>query len=423
MIFLAHPFFHYKNNVFNIENVNVLDIAKNIGTPVYCYSLNAIKNNYKQLQKNLPNNSIICYAVKSNSNLSILSLLGSLGAGADVVSEGEIRRAIAAGISPNKIVFSGVGKTEQEINFALDNRILQFNIESIEELSLINTIACQKNIIAPVSIRINPNINADTHNKITTGLNVNKFGIPEELIDQILNKDLIGIRIIGISVHIGSQISNLHIFQNTIDRIKKIIKTFKQRNIQIIRADLGGGLGIPYKSSDVFPTIQEYGNLLTQNFENENYQIICEPGRALVGNTGILVTKVLYRKNNQEKNHIILDAGMNDLIRPALYDAEHTIIPAVSSSTSTQLQSYDIVGPICESDDTFAYNYHINNLQRGEIVVICTTGAYGSSMSSNYNSRLLVPEVMVNNSSYDVIRHRQTYEDMLKDEIILEFNK
>ena len=422
MIFLAHPFFHYKNNVFNIENVNVLDIAKNIGTPVYCYSLNAIKNNYKQFQKNLPNNSIICYAVKSNPNLSILSLLGSLGAGADVVSEGEIRRAIAAGISPNKIVFSGVGKTEQEINFALDNRILQFNIESIEELSLINTIACQKNIIAPVSIRINPNINADTHNKITTGLKVNKFGISEESINQILNKDLIGIRIIGISVHIGSQISNLHIFQNTIDRIKKIIKTFKQHNIQIIRADLGGGLGIPYKSSDVFPTIQEYGNLLTQNFQNENYQIICEPGRALVGNTGILVTKVLYRKNNQEKNHIILDAGMNDLIRPALYDAEHTIIPAISS-TSTQLQSYDIVGPICESDDTFAYNYHINNLQKGEVVVICTTGAYGSSMSSNYNSRLLIPEVMVNNSSYDIIRHRQTYEDMLKDEVILEFNK
>ncbi|AHC39318.1 diaminopimelate decarboxylase [Ehrlichia muris] len=422
MIFLAHPFFHYKNNVLNIENVNVLDIAKNIGTPVYCYSLNAIKNNYKQFQKNLPNNSIICYAVKSNSNLSILSLLGSLGAGADVVSEGEIRRAIAAGISPNKIVFSGVGKTEQEINFALDNRILQFNIESIEELSLINTIACQKNIIAPVSIRINPNISADTHNKITTGLKVNKFGIPEELIDQILNKDLIGIRIIGISVHIGSQISNLHIFQNTIDKIKKIIKIFKQRNIQIIRVDLGGGLGIPYKSSDVFPTIQEYGNLLTQNFENENYQIICEPGRALVGDTGVLLTKVLYRKNNQEKNHIILDAGMNDLMRPALYDAEHTIIPAVSS-TSTQLQSYDIVGPICESDDTFAYNYHINNLQKGEIVVICTTGAYGSSMSSNYNSRLLVPEVMVNNSSYNVIRHRQTYEDMLKNEVILKFSK
>ncbi|ABD45270.1 diaminopimelate decarboxylase [Ehrlichia chaffeensis str. Heartland] len=420
MIFLANPFFHYKNNILSIENVNVLDIAKNVGTPVYCYSLNAIKNNYRQFQENLPNNSIVCYAVKSNSNLSILSLLNSLGAGADVVSEGEIRRAIAAGISPNKIVFSGVGKTEQEINFALDNRILQFNVESIEELSLINTIACQKNIIAPVSIRINPNINADTNDKITTGLKVNKFGIPEELLDQIFNKDFTWIKIIGISVHIGSQISNLHIFQNTIDKIKKIIKIFKQHNTQIIRVDLGGGLGIPYKSSDTFPTIQEYANLLKKNFENENYQIICEPGRALVGNTGILLTKVLYRKYNQEKSHIILDAGMNDLIRPALYNAEHTIIPAISS-TSTQLQPCDIVGPICESDDTFAHNYHIHNLQNGEIVAICTAGAYGSSMSSNYNSRLLIPEVMVNNSSYDIIRSRQTYEDMLKDEIILEF--
>ncbi|RZB13153.1 diaminopimelate decarboxylase [Ehrlichia minasensis] len=421
MIFLANPFFHYKNNILNIENVNVLDITKDIGTPVYCYSLNAIKNNYKQFQENLPNNSIICYAVKSNSNLSILSLLNSLGAGADVVSEGEIRRAIAAGISPNKIVFSGVGKTEQEISFALDNRILQFNVESIEELSLINTIACKKNIMAPVSIRINPNISADTNDKITTGLKVNKFGIPEELLDQILNNNFIGTRIIGISVHIGSQISNLNIFQNTINKIKKIVKTFEQHNIQIIRVDLGGGLGIPYKSADTFPTIPEYANLLKQNFENENYQIICEPGRALVGNTGVLLTKVLYHKHNQEKSHIILDAGMNDLIRPALYNAEHTIISAIS--TSTPLQLYDIVGPICESDDTFAYNYHINNLQNGEIVAICTTGAYGSSMSSNYNSRPLVPEVMVNNSNYNIIRHRQTYEDMLKDEVILDFNK
>ncbi|WDM85006.1 diaminopimelate decarboxylase [Ehrlichia sp. JZT12] len=421
MFFLAQQFFQYKHNILNIENVNVLDIAKNIGTPVYCYSLNAIKSNYKQFQDNLPPNSIICYAVKSNSNLSILSLLSSLGAGADVVSEGEIRRAIAAGISPTKIVFSGVGKTEQEINFALDNRILQLNVESIEELSLINKIACQKNIIALVSIRINPNISADTNDKITTGLKINKFGIPEELLDQVLNNNFIGIRITGISVHIGSQISNLHIFQKTIDKIKKIVKNFEQHNIQIARVDLGGGLGIPYNNSDTFPTIKEYASLLKNNFEKENYQIICEPGRALIGNTGILLAKVLYHKNNQEKKHLILDTGMNDLIRPALYNAEHTIIPVVISSTP--IESFDIVGPICESDDTFAYNYHINDLQNGEIVAICTTGAYGSSMSSNYNSRLLVPEVIVNKNSYNIIRHRQTYEDMLKNEVILKFNK
>ncbi|MGN7618521.1 MAG: diaminopimelate decarboxylase [Ehrlichia sp.] len=363
----------------------------------------------------------MCYAVKANSNLSILSLLNSLGAGADVVSEGEIRCAIAAGISPTKIVFSGVGKTAQEISFALDNRILQFNVESIEELSFINKIACQKNIVAPVSIRINPDISADTNDKITTGLKINKFGIPEELLDQVFNTTLMGVRIIGISVHIGSQISNLCIFQKTIDKVRKMAKIFEQHSIQIIRLDLGGGLGIPYKNSDTFPTIQEYANLLKNNFENENYQIVCEPGRALIGNTGVLLSKVLYHKSNKEKKHLILDAGMNDLIRPALYNAEHTIIPAVISSAPIKL--FDIVGPICESDDTFAYDYHINDLQNGEIVAVCTTGAYGSSMSSNYNSRLLAPEIMVNNDNYRTIRSRQTYEDMLKNEIILKFNK
>ncbi|QGR02598.1 diaminopimelate decarboxylase [Ehrlichia ruminantium] len=421
MLFMANPFFYYKSNVLHIENVSTLEIANSIGTPVYCYSLNAIKNNYRQFKENLPNNSTICYAVKSNSNLSILSLLNSLGSGADAVSEGEIRRAIAAGISPNKIVFSGVGKTEQEISFALDNRILQLNVESIEELHLINKISHHKNIIAPVSIRVNPNINAKTNDKITTGLKVNKFGIPEESLDQVFDNLLTNTKIIGISVHIGSQIANLAIFQNTIDKIKQIVKIFEHHNIQILRVDIGGGLGIPYKNSDVFPTIQEYTNLLKNNFEKEYYNIICEPGRALVGNTGILLAKVLYHKSNYEKKHLILDAGMNDLIRPALYNAEHTIIPAVVSSEPHL--SFDIVGPICESDDTFAYNYLINNLDNNEIVAICTAGAYGSSMSSNYNSRPLVPEVIVNEDSYHIIRSRQTYEDMLKNETILEFNK
>ncbi|GAT77400.1 diaminopimelate decarboxylase [Ehrlichia ruminantium] len=419
MLFLANPFFHYKSNVLNIENVSVLNITNSIGTPVYCYSLNAIKNNYIQFKENLPNNSIICYAVKSNSNLSILSLLSSLGSGADAVSEGEIRRAITAGISPNKIVFSGVGKTEQEISFALDNRILQLNVESIEELQLINKISYHKNIIAPVSIRINPNINANTNDKITTGLKVNKFGIPEESLDQVFNSSLTNIKIIGISVHIGSQIANLGIFQNTIDKVKRIVKIFEQHNIHILRVDMGGGLGIPYKNSDIFPTIQEYTNLLKNNFEKESYNIICEPGRAIVGNTGILLAKVLYHKSNYEKNHLVLDTGMNDLIRPALYNAEHTIIPAVVSSKSHL--SFDIVGPICESDDTFAHSYWINNVDNNEIVAICTVGAYGSSMSSNYNSRPLVPEVIVNKDNYHIIRHRQTYNDMLKDEIILKF--
>ena len=421
MLFLANPFFHYNSNVLNIENVSVLDITNSIGTPVYCYSLNAIKNNYIQFKENLPNNSIICYAVKSNSNLSILRLLSSLGAGADAVSEGEIRRAIAAGISPNKIVFSGVGKTEQEISFALDNRILQLNVESIEELYLINKISHNKNIIAPISIRINPNINANTNDKITTGLKVNKFGIPEELLDQVFNNSLTNIKIIGISVHIGSQISNLCIFQNTIDKVKKIVKIFEQHNIQILRVDIGGGLGIPYKNSDIFPTIQEYTNLLKNSFKKESYNIICEPGRAIVGNAGILLAKVLYHKSNHEKNHLILDTGMNDLIRPALYNAEHTIIPVVVSSEPHL--SFDIVGPICESDDTFAHNYWINNVSNNEIVAICTVGAYGSSMSSNYNSRPLVPEVIVNENNYHIVRHRQTYNDMLKNEIILELNK
>ncbi|KJV68991.1 diaminopimelate decarboxylase [Candidatus Neoehrlichia lotoris str. RAC413] len=401
--------------MLHVENVNVLEVVKSFGTPTYCYSLQTIKDNYYQFRNNLPSNSTICYSIKANPNLSIIRLLSQWGAGADVVSEGEIRRAMLAGIPANKIIFSGVGKTTAEISFAMDQKILQFNVESIEELHLINQIANQKNIIVSVAIRINPSIDANTHEKINTGLKTHKFGIPEDCINQVLSYSFSNLQIIGIAVHIGSQIYDLSIFKNVVNKIKKIVKTFRDYNIKILRVDIGGGLGISYGQQKSCPTIKEYSFIVKENFFNEEYEIICEPGRAIIGNAGILLTKVLYRKNNSVKNHIIVDAGMNDLIRPALYNAQHEIIPIIYSNDNNIVA--DIVGPICESDDFFAYNYYIQNPKVGDILAICTAGAYGSSMSSNYNSKLLAEEVLVHDDTFCSIRKRQSYDMMLSNEI------
>lgn len=408
---------NYKHSLLYVENVSLLDIAAEIDTPFYCYSLNIINRNYRKFADNIPNGTI-CYAVKANPNTAIIKAIANMGSGADVVSGGEIRRAIAAGVPTGKIVFSGVGKTKEEIEFALENNIYQINAESEEELELINQVASSRGIIAPVAIRINPNIDAKTNNKITTGLKTNKFGIPEEYVDKIFARDLSNINLLGISVHIGSQICNLNIFWDVISKVKAIISRLKEFGHKISRIDLGGGLGIPYTNNDDnVPNILEYAKLLRENICNLGYKIICEPGRAIVGNSGVLVTKVLYTKNNDIVKHVIVDAGMNDLIRPALYGSEHRIIPVKKNKDLPQ-EKVDIVGPICESDDVFAYKYKIQQVASGDILAVCDAGAYGASMSSTYNSRLLIPEILVNDDQFAMIRKRSSYDEMLSQDII-----
>ncbi|WP_339045397.1 diaminopimelate decarboxylase [Candidatus Mesenet endosymbiont of Agriotes lineatus] len=407
---------NYKHDLLRIEDVSLLDIAIEIGTPFYCYSLNSICKNYREFTDNIPD-SMICYAVKANPNIAIIKAIASMGGGADVVSGGEIRRAIAAKVSVDKIVFSGVGKTREEIEFALDNNIYQINAESKEELELINQVASNKGIRASVAVRINPNIDAKTNNKITTGLKTNKFGISEEYVDEIFARDFSNIDLFGISVHIGSQISNLNIFLETINKVKTIISRIKKYGRKISKVDLGGGLGITYANDDNVPGIAEYTRLLRENICNLGYKIICEPGRAIVGNAGVLVTKVLYTKSNDIVKHVVVDAGMNDLIRPALYGSKHKIVP-VKKNEDLQEEEVDIVGPICESDDVFAYKYKMQQVTSGDILAICDVGAYGASMSSTYNSRLLIPEVLVNGNQFAIIRKRGSYEEMLSQDIM-----
>ncbi|CAN7939935.1 unnamed protein product, partial [Ixodes pacificus] len=317
---------NYKQGLLHIEEVSATDIAQALGTPTYCYSRSAIEDNYRKFSHDLPANAMVCYAVKANPSLAILSILASLGAGADVVSGGEIHKAILAGIPPDRIVFSGVGKTEEEIDFALNKKILLFNVESIEELKCIDKVAKSRGIVANLALRINPGIDACTHEKITTGLEENKFGILEEYIEQVLQYRLSNITISGISIHIGSQISTLSIFRSVIDKVKTLVSIFEEYGVKVRTVNLGGGLGIPYRKGDIFPSSSEYSLLVKESFKDANYRVICEPGRAIVGNAGILLTKVLYRKRSAKKTHIIVDAGMNDLMRPALYGAKHEIV-------------------------------------------------------------------------------------------------
>ncbi|GHM57923.1 MAG: diaminopimelate decarboxylase [Candidatus Mesenet longicola] len=416
MLYLNSFKHNYKCDLLHIEDVSLLDIAVEVGTPFYCYSLNSICKNYREFADNIPG-SMICYAVKANPNIAIIKAIANMGGGADVVSGGEIRRAMAAGVPVDKIVFSGIGKTREEIEFALENNIYQINAESKEELELINQVASSKGIKASVAIRVNPNIDAKTNDKITTGLKTNKFGIPEEYIDEIFAKDFSNINLLGISVHIGSQISNLNIFLDVIKKIKVIISRIEKLEHKILRIDLGGGLGITYANDDNIPSITEYTRLLRENICNLGYKIICEPGRAIVGNAGVLVTKVLYTKSNDVVKHVVVDAGMNDLIRPALYGSKHRIV-LVKKNKNLPEEEVDIVGPICESDDVFAYKYKMQQVTSGDMLAICDVGAYGASMSSTYNSRPLIPEVLVNGNQFAIIRKRGSYEEMLSQDIM-----
>ncbi len=413
-------FFYYENKQLHIENVNIKDLVKKYGTPFYVYSYNRIKKNFLEFETEFQElNPLICYAVKASSNLAILNLLAMLGAGADCVSQGEIERAIAANIPPEKIVFSGVGKTEDELEFALKNNILQINIESEAELTALNKIAQNIGIKANIALRVNPDVEAGTHANITTGKTGNKFGIDYDLIAPLIAKletKYKNINLQSISVHIGSQLLSIEPFKQAFIKIADLIDELKSKGLKIENVDIGGGLGITY-NDEVVPSINEYKEMVKSVFASKNLKIIMEPGRRIVGNSAILVTKLLYKKTSGDKNFLVVDAGMNDLMRPCLYDAYHQISP-VTINDSSKIKTFDIVGPVCESTDFFAKNREFPDVEEGSYLSIFNCGAYGATMSSSYNTRPLIAEIIVNGSDHDLIRKRPSFKEIIKDEFI-----
>ena len=410
----------YKHDQLFIESVAVSEITRSLRTPFYVYSRAVIKDNFDRFKRSIEGlDGIICYSVKANSNLSVLETIAKLGGGADVVSLGEFQRALRAGIDPKKIVFSGVGKQDFEIAEMLKSSLLQFNVESLSELEMINEIAISLNIEAPIAFRVNPDIDAGTHENISTGKADNKFGIPIGNAKEIYKyaSKLEKIKVVGIDVHIGSQISNLNAFRQTFEHLKKLIDDLKGINIILENIDIGGGLGIKYTEDDIQPDLQEYGKLVKQILGNLNCRIIFEPGRYLVGNSGILVTKVLHKKQSQNKNFLITDAGMNDFSRTALYGAAHRLIP-LSKEKSEEAAVYDVVGPVCETTDTFLKNYLVEKADTGDFFAFLDVGAYGAVLSSEYNTRPLIPEIMVYRKRYEIVRPRPTYDEIFDKEVM-----
>jgi diaminopimelate decarboxylase len=395
------------------ENVAISDIAKQVGTPFYCYSNTAITENFKDYQQAFSEqDTLICYAVKANGNQAVLSTLAKLGSGADVVSEGEIRRARTAGIPANKIVYSGVAKVESEIAYALNQGIFQFNVESEPELELISQVATRLNTTAARAFRINPDVCANTHAKISTGKAENKFGVPISKARLAYKQaaSLPNIKVQGVDVHIGSQLTQLAPFEEAYKRIAQLVIDLKEDGHDINVIDIGGGLGITY-SDEVIPSKQEYAAIAKTQLGHLGCKIIVEPGRSLLGNSGILVSSVVLIKTGEERQFMMLDAGMNDLIRPSMYDAHHEILAV--NTTESPKKTYDVVGPVCETGDTFSKNRQVCESKSGDLIAIMSCGAYGAVMASTYNTRMLAPEVMVKNSEFAVVRARPTYEEVI----------
>ncbi len=411
--------FEYKDGLLYCENVKITDITDDIKTPFYVYSYKTLKDHFNVFDGSFKDiTHITCFSVKSNSNLTILNIFKHLGSGFDIVSGGELYRTLKVNADPKKIVFSGVGKTPEEIEFALFSDILMFNVESYEELICINEIAKKLNKKAPISFRVNPDVDPKTHPYISTGLKQNKFGIDiAKAVDLYKRaKSLDFVEIIGIDCHIGSQLTEVAPFIDAIKRVKDLIKDLKEIGINLKYFDIGGGLGVKYKNESP-PSPQEYANAIKNEVKDLNLTMIFEPGRVIVANAGILVTKVLYFKSNDFKNFIIVDAGMNDLIRPSLYQAYQEIIP-VDKSNCTKMKA-DIVGPICESGDYLAKDREIE-VKKGSFLVVKSAGAYGFTMSSNYNSRPKPAEILVKNNEYFIIRERESYQDLIAKEKIIE---
>jgi diaminopimelate decarboxylase len=409
--------FVYRDGVLHAEDVALPVIADAVGTPFYCYSTATLIRHYRVFREALAGlDTLICYAMKANSNQSVIATFIREGAGVDVVSEGELRRALAAGASPGKIVFSGVGKSAHEIAFALDTNILCFNVESEPELERISAIAASKDRTAAVAIRVNPDIDARTHAKITTGKAENKFGVPYESARGVYARaaTLPGIRVSGVDMHIGSQITDLAPFDEAYGRLADLVRDLRAAGHAIDHIDAGGGLGIPYRLDDPPPPDPiAYAEIVRRRLGNLGAQILFEPGRLFVGNAGILVAAVEYIKHGAAKTFVILDAGMNDLIRPTLYDAHHDIRPVREPTAKAQDMVADVVGGICETGDYLALGRTLPPLKGGDLVAIMTAGAYGAVQGSTYNSKTLAPEILVDGRDWAIIRPRQTYENLI----------
>jgi diaminopimelate decarboxylase len=410
--------FNLKNGELHAENMALGQIAKDFGTPCYVYSKNTLTQAFKKFQSGLiDTNHLICFAVKANPNIAILNLFAKLGAGFDIVSGGELARVIAADGDPQKVVFSGVGKTEDEMRAALKANILCFNVESASELTKLNEVAKSMGKIAPVSLRVNPNVDAKTHPYISTGLKNNKFGVAfEDALHVYQQADAMpNIAVHGVDCHIGSQITELSPFIDALERVLGLVDALEEKNIHIRHIDVGGGIGITY-SDETPPEFEAYSKAIVDKLANRKVKLLFEPGRALVGNAGVLLTKVEYIKHTESKNFAIVDAAMNDLMRPALYDAYHDIV-AVKPRDGTPT-NYEIVGPVCESGDFLGHDRTLN-LAEGDILAIKSAGAYGMSMSSNYNTRPRAAEVMVDGDKAFVVRQREKIIDLFALENVL----
>ena len=417
--------FLYRNGILHAEDVALTDIAAAVGTPFYCYSAATLTRHYALFTEALtPLPHLVCFAIKSLSNIAILKLLGDLGAGMDVVSIGEYLRAKAAGVPGDRIVFSGVGKTRDEMRTALQGGIRQFNVESEPELRALSEVATSLGLTAPIALRVNPDVDAKTHAKIATGKSENKFGIPIARAPQIYAEaaTLPGIRIVGIDVHIGSQLTDLAPFEQAFQKVADLTQTLRDQGHTISRLDLGGGLGIPYtRSNDAPPLPSDYGAMIKRTLGHLGCEIEIEPGRLISGNSGILVSKVIYNKQGEGRDFLILDAAMNDLVRPSMYDAHHDIMPILEPAPGTAVQPFDVVGPVCETGDTFAKQRDLPPMAEGDLVAFRSAGAYGAVMASEYNTRPLVPEVLVRQDQFAVIRARPTYDDILRRDSIPEW--
>ncbi|HMK55369.1 MAG TPA: diaminopimelate decarboxylase [Dissulfurispiraceae bacterium] len=416
-------FFDYKKGELHAEDVPVREIVARYGTPIYIYSSKTLIRHFKAYDEAFDGKShIICFALKANSNSAIIRLFAKHGCGADVVSGGELFRATKAGVPAGKIVYAGVGKTEDEIRYALKSRILMFNVESENELREINRIAGEMGAIANIALRINPDIDPQTHPYISTGLKKHKFGIPIEyaLEHYRIAGSLKNIAVVGIHKHIGSQLTKISPFVDALKRILMLIDELAKSGIWIDYLDIGGGLGITYLDEEP-PQPDDLAKQILPLLANRNLTLVMEPGRSLVGNAGILVTRTLYLKDSEEKSFVIVDAGMNDLMRPSLYNAYHHIQPVVKTRRDSIIA--DIVGPICESGDFLAKDREIRKVKQGELLAVMSAGAYGFSMSSTYNSRPRVAEVMVNGKEFALVRKRESYADLLRGESVPEFVK
>jgi diaminopimelate decarboxylase len=417
--------FLYRDGVLHAEDVPVPEIAAAVGTPFYVYSTATLLRHYKLFDAALEGlDHLVCYAMKAASNQAILKTLAQAGAGMDVVSGGEYLRARAVGVPGERIVFSGVGKTAGEMRLALEGGIRQFNVESEPEMEVLNATALSMGVTAPITIRVNPDVDAKTHAKIATGKSENKFGIPISRAREVyaLAAGMEGLEVIGIDVHIGSQLTDLEPFEMAYAKVAELTEALRAEGHNIRRLDLGGGLGIPYTRDNQAPPLpSDYGALIQRTLGHLDCEIEIEPGRLIVGNAGLMVASVIYVKSGQDRDFLIIDGAMNDLIRPAMYDAHHDIVPVVEADPGVEPVKFDIVGPVCESGDTFAKGRVMPPVGAGELVAFRSAGAYGAVMSSEYNSRPLIPEVLVNGDQFAVIRPRPTFDEMINRDTIPEW--